>query len=327
MSDTPTVSAIIIFLNPTARFLREAVESVFAQTHGDWEILLCDDGSTDDAVAYARELAATRPDNVKYLEHPGHENRGMSAARNLGLRHARGKYVAWLDADDVWKPEKLAHQIAILDGHPDAAMTYGPLTFWHSWSGRPEDASRDFVNPQKETTGRLLQPPELLLAFLADETSIPAGAMVRRAALGAVGGFNEAFRDEYEDVVVHSKVALRYGVYADPASHYMYRQHTDSCCAETRRSGRQPSKRLAYLKWLEWHLRDSGMAAGEPWRVVRAKLAEFRSVRYAVTEVARRTIPVARETARALFPSRLYTGLRDRWYARLYPTNTPKGPT
>jgi glycosyltransferase involved in cell wall biosynthesis len=326
MSDSPTVSAIIIFLNPTARFLREAVESVFGQTDGDWEILLCDDGSTDDAVAYARELAVQYPGKVKYLEHPGHENRGMSAARNLGLRHARGKYVAWLDADDVWKPEKLAHQLAILEAHPDAAMTYGPLTFWYAWSGRPEDAGRDFVNPQKETTGRLLYPPELLLAFLRDETSIPAGAMVRREVLTEVGGFNEAFRDEYEDVVVHSKVSLRHPVYADASSHYLYRQHTDSCCAVTRRSGRQQSRRLLYLRWLEGHLRESGMTGGEPWRLVQAQLAEFRSVRYAVTECARRVIPVTREAARALFPSRLYTGLRDRWYARLYP-NPPKGPS
>src|ERR1700742_2903638 len=96
----PSVSVIIIFLNPGARFLREAVDSVFAQTHGDWELLLCDDGSTDDASAYARELAKQHPGRVTYLEHPGHENRGMSAARNLGLRHASGEFVAWLDADD-----------------------------------------------------------------------------------------------------------------------------------------------------------------------------------------------------------------------------------
>lgn len=321
----PTVSVIIIFLNPGARFLREAVDSVFAQTRGDWELLLCDDGSTDDSSDFARELAVTHPGKVVYLEHPGHENRGMSAARNLGLRGARGTYVAWLDADDVWKPEKLAHQLAILEAHPSAAMTYGPLTFWYSWSGRPEDASRDFVNPQKETTGRLLRPPELLVALLNDETSIPAGAMVRRDALCEVGNFEEAFRDEYEDVVVHSKVALRHPVYADSASHYLYRQHTDSCCAETRRTGRQQSRRLLYLRWLEGHMRASGFTDGEPWQLVQRQLAEFRSVRYAVTECARRVIPVARETARAFFPQRLYTGLRDRWYARLYP-NPPKPP-
>jgi glycosyltransferase involved in cell wall biosynthesis len=321
----PTVSGIIIFLNPSAAFLSEAVQSVFAQTHGDWELLLCDDGSTDDSTALARELAAQHPGKITYVEHPGHENRGMSATRNLGLRHARGRYVAWLDADDVWLPNKLAHQVSLLESHPEAVMTYGPLTFWYSWSGRSQDATRDFVNPQKETTGRLLRPPELLMAFLKDETSIPAGAMVRREVLGEVGGFEEAFRDEYEDVVVHSKVGLRHPIYADSASHYLYRQHTDSCCAETLRTGRQQSRRLLYLHWLEAHMRASGFEGSEPWGLVQRQLAEFRSLRYAATELGRRVIPLAREAARAIFPRRLYTGLRDCWYARLYP-NAPKRP-
>ncbi len=322
---TPTVSAIIIFLNPSARFLRGAVESVFAQTLYDWELLLCDDGSTDDSSDLARTFAGQNQGKIRYLEHPNHENRGMSAARNLGLRHARGKFVAWLDADDVWLPHKLALQVGLLEAHPQAAMTYGPLTFWYSWGERPGEALRDFVNPQKETTGRLLRPPELLMALLADETSIPAGAMVRREVLAELGGFEEVFRDEYEDVVVHSKVALRHPIYADSASHYLYRQHTDSCCAETRRTGRQQSRRLLYLRWLEGHLRAGGFEGSEPWKLVQAQLAEFRSVKYAATELARRVIPVARGAARAVFPRRLYTGLRDRWYARLYP-NAPKAP-
>lgn len=322
MSVNPAVSVIIIFLNPTARFLGEAVESVFAQTCGDWELLLCDDGSSDDSTALARDYAQKHPGKVVYLEHADHENRGMSATRNLGLRSARGKFVAWLDADDVWLAPKLAHQLSIFAAHPEAAMTYGPLTFWYAWSGRTQDAKRDFVNPQKETTGRLLQPPELVTALLLDETSIPAGAMVRADVLGALGGFEEAFRDEYEDVVVHSKVGLRHPIYADAASHYLYRQHTDSCCAETRRTGRQQSRRLLYLRWLENHLREGGFEGGEPWRIAREQLVEFTSLRYAATELARRIIPVARGAARAVFPSRLYTGLRDRWYARLYPSAT-----
>src|SRR5438128_2284668 len=110
MNDDPLVSTVMIFLN-AERFMQEALDSVFAQTWERWELLLVDDGSTDDSREIAKRSAAEHPAKVRYLEHPGHENRGMSASRNLGIRHARGAFVAFLDADDVWLPAKLAEQI------------------------------------------------------------------------------------------------------------------------------------------------------------------------------------------------------------------------
>src|SRR4051812_22103421 len=107
---SPAVSAIIIFLN-AERFLSEAVESVIAQTHKDWELLLVDDGSADGSTTLAQGFAARHPDRVRYLEHPAHQNRGMSASRNLGLANSTGDHVAFLDADDVWLPHKLAEQL------------------------------------------------------------------------------------------------------------------------------------------------------------------------------------------------------------------------
>src|SRR3712207_221993 len=82
-SPAPRVSVVVIFLD-AARFLGEAVASVLGQTYGAWELLLVDDGSTDGSSALARGYAAAQPGRVRYLEHPGHANRGMSAARNLG---------------------------------------------------------------------------------------------------------------------------------------------------------------------------------------------------------------------------------------------------
>src|SRR5271154_2347778 len=105
----PLVSTIIIFLN-AEKFLAEAVESVLAQTYPTWELWLVDDGSTDDSSRIARDYATRHAARIHYLEHPGHENRGKSASRNLGLRHSRGSYVALLDADDVWLPGKLTNQ-------------------------------------------------------------------------------------------------------------------------------------------------------------------------------------------------------------------------
>src|SRR5262245_62219283 len=117
----PRVSVVIIFLD-AERFLGEAVDSVFAQTYRDWELLLVDDGSTDGSGAIARQYAEANRNRVRYLAHSQHANRGMSASRNLGVQHAVGEYVAFLDSDDVWLPSILGDQVAILDAQADAAM-------------------------------------------------------------------------------------------------------------------------------------------------------------------------------------------------------------
>ena len=89
---TPAVSVIVIFLNEE-RFLEEAIESVLAQTYHDWELLLVDDGSTDRGSDIARDYAQRFAGQIRHLEHGGHANRGMSASRNLGLRHAKGRFI------------------------------------------------------------------------------------------------------------------------------------------------------------------------------------------------------------------------------------------
>src|SRR5206468_2884667 len=84
VSAAPTVSVVVIFLN-AERFLDEAIQSVMGQTYPHWELLLVDDGSTDGSSAIARGYTERQPNRVRYLEHPGHRNAGMSASRNLGL--------------------------------------------------------------------------------------------------------------------------------------------------------------------------------------------------------------------------------------------------
>jgi glycosyltransferase involved in cell wall biosynthesis len=61
----------------------------------------------------------------------------MSASRNLGLRHAKGEYIAFLDHDDIWLPNKLQDQVEILEAQPEAGMMYGRTRFWHGWTGNP----------------------------------------------------------------------------------------------------------------------------------------------------------------------------------------------
>lgn len=144
MKDSPLVSVIMIFLNEE-QFIEEAVRSVFQQTLKDWELLLVDDGSTDTSTRLAQRYAAENPSRVRYLEHQGHQNRGMSASRNLGVGHARGDSIAILDADDIWLPEKLERQVATFEERPEAEMLFGPTEYWFSWARGPHTEELDEV--------------------------------------------------------------------------------------------------------------------------------------------------------------------------------------
>src|SRR5512135_1708649 len=122
------VSVIIPFYN-CERFLREAIESVLAQSYKLWELLLVDDGSTDGGTEIAREIAALQPDKIFYLEHAGHANCGVTRTRNLGVGQSRGEFLAFLDGDDVWLPRKLEVQVHHLRENPDAGLIFGPSEY------------------------------------------------------------------------------------------------------------------------------------------------------------------------------------------------------
>ena len=110
------VSAIILTYN-RADLIMEAIESVLAQTYTDYEIIVIDDGSTDKTAQVLRELIETG--RIRYI---WQENQGECAARNHGLRQARGEYVAFLDSDDLWLPQKLEAQVACLEAYAEAGL-------------------------------------------------------------------------------------------------------------------------------------------------------------------------------------------------------------
>jgi glycosyltransferase involved in cell wall biosynthesis len=249
----PIVSVVVIFRDEV-RFLKDAVASVLAQAWDSWELLMVDDGSTDGSTEIARRYAAEMPDRVRYLEHPRHENRGMSRSRNVGLREAAGTYVAYLDADDTWRPAALAEQVQILQAHPDAAMVYGPIEYWFGWTGAPDDAARDYIEPLGVPADTLLAPPGPIPLFLRDRAAVPSGLMVRRDAALAVEGFEDAFRGEYEDQAFLAKLCLRFPVFAAHRCWYRYRQHAGSAVAMGIRTGATEAARLAYLRWLVKYL-------------------------------------------------------------------------
>ena len=107
----PLVSVIIPCFNQ-APFIREAVQSVFAQSRQNFECIVVDDGSTDESSSVLLGLRQELGGRLVLLQHPGRANRGVSATRNLGLDRATGEYVAFLDGDDAWLPTKLEKQLA-----------------------------------------------------------------------------------------------------------------------------------------------------------------------------------------------------------------------
>jgi glycosyltransferase involved in cell wall biosynthesis len=277
MGSRPLVSVIIIFLN-AAKFLQEAIESVWAQTYDHWELLLVDDGSTDASTALARRYVAQAPGKVRYLEHCSHQNRGMSASRNLGIRHAKGEYIAFLDADDVWLPHKLEQQVAIMDSQPAAAMVYGATQYWHSWTGNAEDLGRDWVPKLGVPPNTLIQPPTLLSLFWRGEAVVPSPCdiMVRREVIEGVGGFEEAFRSLYEDQVFYAKICLIAPVFVSDQCWDRYRQHRESACAVAGKTGLNLSAHLTFLNWIEEYLSKQGVNNAEVWEALQKKLRPYR---------------------------------------------------
>jgi glycosyltransferase involved in cell wall biosynthesis len=135
-NDNPRVSVIIPCYNH-GRYLAEALASVVAQTYGGWELVIVDDGSTDDSAAVAEQLIAGHPERKMRLLRQG--NQGLSASRNNGIRVARGDYILPLDADDQLEPDMLAATMAVLDRQPGVGFVYTDVLMFGDekrvWSG------------------------------------------------------------------------------------------------------------------------------------------------------------------------------------------------
>jgi glycosyltransferase involved in cell wall biosynthesis len=278
VSETVGVSIITPFLN-AGRFIQESIESVLAQTYDRWELLLVDDGSTDDSTSVALRYAKAHPEKIRYLAHEGRQNNGASASRNLGARHANGEYLAFLDADDIYLPRKLQQQVPLLDAHPEVAMVYAATEYWFSWSGRREDAGRDWIwRKYGAQPNTVIDPPRLLIGFLQDGGTVPCmgSVLVRRTAVDSVGGWEESFRSICTDQVFHAKLCLRFPVWIADACWDRYRQHEDSSCSTAARAGQSNAAFKRYLNWLETYLSREAVVDPAVWTALRKALRRYR---------------------------------------------------
>jgi glycosyltransferase involved in cell wall biosynthesis len=202
----PKVSIVIPFFN-AIKYLPETIETVFKQTYSDYEVVIVNDGSTEDIEGW-----------VKKLNHPkvrliNQENKGCSEARNTGIRQSSGDYIAFLDADDLWHPTKLEKQVRVLDEHPETGLVY-------TWS--------DLIDEQGRRTGRTARPTAegKVWENLIEENLVGGGSvpLIRRGCLEASGLFDQNLVSFLEDWDLWLRLALLTEFRVVPEALMYYRQ-------------------------------------------------------------------------------------------------------
>jgi glycosyltransferase involved in cell wall biosynthesis len=271
-SDTPQVSVIIPVYNQ-ARFIRGAVGSVVAQTYADWEIVVVDDGSTDDTPRVLAELAG-RISRMRVIRQP---NRGRAAARNAGISHACGVYAAFLDADDVWFPDKLERQVAALEACPRAGAVYA----------RAVVVGLDGVPDRRGLViGAAPASPRAAFADLAMLNRVPLStAMVRRECLDEVGWFDEGLV-YIEDWELWLRLAARYEFVFTPQVLAGYRAEMEDTLAKMDRCGVQETVPRMIERAFDNLPAGSSFKALRPGALARAHLIWGACLEYALGRIS-----------------------------------------
>jgi glycosyltransferase involved in cell wall biosynthesis len=206
----PRVSVIIPSYN-CARYLGRAIDSANAQTYKDYEILVVDDGSTDDtkdvAMQYGRKLT--------YLYQ---QNRGVSAARNHAISKASGELLAYLDADDMWYPEKLERQVAFLDAHQECGMVHGEMSVINE---QDEILHLRFYEETKRDVPQGYCVPKLLMRCHIQTLTV----VERRSSFDRVGVFDDRLPivQDYLHWIMIAAEGQAVGYLAEPLGKYRWR--------------------------------------------------------------------------------------------------------
>jgi glycosyltransferase involved in cell wall biosynthesis len=210
LRENPKVSVIMNCLN-CEKYLKEAIDSVYAQTYGDWEIIFWDNTSTDGSA----EIAKSYDGHLRYFR--GEETIPLGAARNKALEQARGEFIAFLDCDDLWVPEKLGKQIPLFEGDSDLGLVFSDAIYF-------SDKGRRF-----QLYGRKKPPSGRIFRDLLKHYFLCLGTVVlRKDALMKIGEwFDERFTVA-EEADVFMRVAYEWKCDCVDEPLMMYRMHENN---------------------------------------------------------------------------------------------------
>lgn len=206
----PLVSVILPTYN-RAHLIAESILSVLAQTYKNFELIVVDDGSTDNTDAVIAQFSDSR---IRYIQQP---NRGRSNARNHALSLARGELITFLDSDDLYLPEKIACQVEYLQSHPGTGMAYTSAYCIDELSNRLE---HQYI---ASVSGLIYES----IAFFTPVTITLPTVMTYKSVINKVGGFDEAMH-RFEDTDMWRRIALNYRIDALPEFTCMLRTHCDN---------------------------------------------------------------------------------------------------
>ncbi|MDY6936873.1 MAG: glycosyltransferase [Cyanobacteriota bacterium] len=205
----PTISVIIPVYNG-AGTIQETIESVLSQTFTDFELIIVDDGSTDNTVDVVKSIGDYRLKVFSYA------NAGQGESRNRGIDRATGEYLAFVDADDLWTEDKLEKQLAALKENPDAGVAYSWVNYIDESSKFIRKGGRIEVNG--DAYGHLL---------LTDFLENGSNPLVRREAFAEVGGFDKDLPPA-EDWDMWLRLAAKYDFVCVPEAQILYRMTSTS---------------------------------------------------------------------------------------------------
>lgn len=220
VSGSPLVS-VIVPAYESANYLNQAVQSVCSQTYTNYELIVVDDGSSDDCVA-----KYDLPANARLIRHES--NRGAGAARNTGIKAAKGEYVALMDHDDVWLPHKLETQVALLQSKPNAALAYCRCDVVDQQLTAKIDSRWSEKDPSSDPLRQFLDG-----CFIRSCSSI----LIRRSIFDEVGMFDESLTGT-DDCEFYMRLAIDHSFVYDPEPLVLYRMHPGQYTRSLAKMGR-----------------------------------------------------------------------------------------
>lgn len=255
-SKAPLVSVVVPTYN-ISHYLIGAIKSVLAQTYENWELIIIDDGSIDDTRAVVQAFPDKR---IRYFHQ---ENKGLAATRNRGMAQARGKYIAFLDADDIFLPKKLEKHVAYLENHPECDFSYDEILFF-----RDEKPGKFYKVMINHLSGFLKEE----FIRIAGHCIGPSSAFFRRELFQKYGGEPEKWRNINEDYYFWLKLAMNKVYFqhlADPLTLSRLRPQSISRSASYMKEAAELN--LEIFRWLNDALTENDPA--------RRYLPDFLSVR------------------------------------------------